>query len=73
VLLGSFSAVSIMSIGLLARVDHEQKVRSVARRIVECYKAMAILTLNALVVFGCLKLAAMAVWAITFDFALIQI
>ena len=53
-------AVSLFSIGLLARVDHAHKVRSLARRIVEGYKAIAILTLNALVVFGCLELAAMA-------------
>jgi len=61
VLLGSFAAVSLLLLGLLARVDHEQKVRAFAARIVESYKAMAILTLNALVAWACLELAAMGI------------
>jgi len=46
--------------GLLTRVNNEHSLRLLNHKVVDCYKAMAILTLNALVLYAGLELAAMS-------------
>jgi lysophospholipase L1-like esterase len=57
-----FAGTGVLFFGLLARIDNEQSVRSVSHKIVDCYKIMAILTLNALIVFGSLELASKGIF-----------
>ena len=44
--------------GLLTRVNNEHSLRLLNHKVVDCYKAIAILTLNALVLYAGLELAA---------------
>ena len=53
-----FGGTSALFGGLLTRIGNEQSLRLFGHKVVECYKAMAILTLNALVLYAGLDLAA---------------
>lgn len=57
-----FAGTSVLFVGLLARIDNEQSVRSFGRKMVDGYKIMAILTLNGLVVLVSLELASTGVF-----------
>src|SRR5262245_17291300 len=57
-----FVGASVLCVGLIARIDNKQSVRSSGRKMVHGYKIMAILTLNGLVVFVSLELASIAVF-----------
>ena len=50
--------------GLLTRVNNEHSLRLLNHKVVDCYKAMAILTLNALVLYAGLELAARSTFEI---------
>src|SRR5947208_3960397 len=50
--------------GLLTRVNNEHSLRLLNHKVVDCYKAMAILTLNALVLYAGLELAARSTFKI---------
>ena len=53
-----FGSISVLLGGLLTRIANEQSLRLLGHKVVDCYKAMAILTLNALVLCAGLELAA---------------
>jgi hypothetical protein len=57
-----FAGTSVLFVGLLARIDNQQSVRSFARKMVDGYKIIAILTLNAIVVFVSLELASKGIF-----------
>ena len=50
--------------GLLTRVNNEHSLWLLNHKVVDCYKAMAILTLNALVLYAGLELAARSTFEI---------
>src|SRR6184192_819150 len=49
---------------LLTRVNNEHSLRLLNHKVVDCYKAMAILTLNALMLYAGLELAARSTFEI---------
>jgi len=53
-----FGGTSVLFVGLLTRIDNAQSLRLLGHKVVECYKAVAILALNALVLYAGLDLAA---------------
>ena len=53
-----FAGICVLFIGLLARVENEQSLRLVGHKLIACYQTMGILTLNALVLYAGLDLAA---------------
>jgi hypothetical protein len=53
-----FGGASVLLGGLFSRIYNEQSLRLFGYRVVDCYKAMAILTFNALVFYAGLELAA---------------
>src|SRR5262245_22560444 len=53
-----FGGTSVLLGGLFARVYNDQSLRLSRPKVVDCYKAMAILTLNALLLYGGFELAA---------------
>ena len=53
-----FGGASILVGGFLTLIDNAQDLRLLGHKVVDCYKAMAILTLNALVLCAGLELAA---------------
>jgi len=57
-----FTGGSAVVIGLLARIDQGATVRSIGAKISDGYKAIAILTLNALILFTGLELTAKVVF-----------
>jgi hypothetical protein len=58
-----FGGTSVLFGGLLTRIN-EQSLRLLGHKVVDCYKAMAILALNALLLYGGLELAAFAAFKI---------
>jgi hypothetical protein len=69
IMLGLFVGTTILFGGFLVRIDNEQKRRLLGHtilghKIVDCYKAMAILTLNALALYAGLELAARSIFEI---------
>jgi len=63
-MLSIFGSTSVLFGGLLARIDNEQRLRLLCHKVVDWYKAMAILTLNALVLCAGLELAARSIFEI---------
>ena len=59
-----FGGTSVLLGGLFTRIYNEQSLRLSPPKVVDCYKTMAILTLNALLLYGGLELAAFAVFKI---------
>jgi hypothetical protein len=59
-----FGGTSVLLGGLLTRIYNGQSIRLSHLKVVDCYKAMAILTLNALLLYGGLELAAFAAFNI---------
>ena len=53
-----FGSISVLLGGLLTRTANEQSLRLLGHKVVDCYKAIAILILNALVLGAGLELAA---------------
>jgi hypothetical protein len=58
IMLWIFGGTTVLFGGLLTRIDNEQTLRLLGHKVVDCYKAIAILTLNALVFYAGLDLAA---------------
>jgi lysophospholipase L1-like esterase len=59
-----FGGTSVLLGGLFSRIYNEQSLRLSRHKVVDCYKAMAILALNALLLYGGLELAAFAAFKI---------
>ncbi|HET8670762.1 MAG TPA: hypothetical protein VFM05_09110, partial [Candidatus Saccharimonadales bacterium] len=59
-----FGGATALLGGLFSRIYNEQSLRLSRPKVVDCYKAMAILTLNALLLYGGLELAAFAAFTI---------
>jgi hypothetical protein len=64
IMLWIFGGASVLLGGLLTRIYNEQSLRLWRPKVVDCYRAMAILTLNALLLYGGLELAAFAAFKI---------
>jgi hypothetical protein len=64
IMLWIFGGTSLLFGGLVTCIDNEQSLRSLGHKVVDCYKAMAILTLNALVLCAGLELAAWSTFKI---------
>jgi hypothetical protein len=62
--LSIFTGTSVLFGGLFIRIDNEQSLRLLGHKVVDCYKAMAILTLNALALYAGLELAARSIFEI---------
>ena len=56
---------SVVLGGLFTRIYNEQSLRLSCHKAVDCYKALSILTLNALLLYGSLELAAFAAFKIS--------
>ena len=56
-----FGSISVLLGGLLTRIANEQSLRLLGQKVVGGYKAMAILTLNALVLCAGLELVAFTI------------
>jgi lysophospholipase L1-like esterase len=65
IMLWIFGGASILFGGLLTSIDKEQSLRLLGHKVVDCYKAVAILTLNALVLYAGLDFAARSIFKIT--------
>jgi hypothetical protein len=59
-----FGGTSVLLGGLFSRMYNEQSFRLSRPKLIDCYKTMAILTLNALLLYGGLELAAFAAFNI---------
>src|SRR5574341_1222410 len=56
-----FGGTSVLFAGILTCIGNEQTLRSFTHKAADCYKAMAILALNALVIYAGLELAALKI------------
>ena len=54
------AGTGVLFAGFVARIEKQQRVRSFAAKMVDCYKIAAIFILNALVAFVCLEFASKA-------------
>jgi hypothetical protein len=64
IMLWIFGGTTVLFGGFLVRIDSEQSLRLLGHKVVDYYKAMAILTLNALVLYAGLELAARSIFKI---------